>query len=64
MALRTYSIYTQCEHCGVYDLDAEWCDLCGKPKSSRRESKPAARDEDRDPPPVLRPSATRAAHPE
>jgi hypothetical protein len=33
--MRTYTIYSQCEHCGVYDRDPEWCTLCGKPK--RRE---------------------------
>ncbi len=32
MALKRYSIYTQCARCGVYDRDPVWCDLCGKPK--------------------------------
>jgi hypothetical protein len=30
--LNTYACYTRCERCGVYDRDAEWCELCGKPK--------------------------------
>ncbi len=34
MALKTYSIYTQCARCGVYDRDPAWCDLCGKPKQT------------------------------
>lgn len=32
MALKTYACYTRCERCGVYDRNAEWCTLCGKPK--------------------------------
>jgi hypothetical protein len=32
--LKTYSVYTQCQHCGVYDRDPAWCDLCGRPKEA------------------------------
>ncbi len=33
--MRTYMIYTQCEHCGVYDRDTAWCTLCQKTKQAR-----------------------------
>jgi hypothetical protein len=44
--MRTYTIYTQCDHCGVYDRDPKWCLLCGKRKEllpgvKRAERKPA-----------------------
>jgi hypothetical protein len=35
MALKTYMCYTRCDHCGVYDRDPQWCDLCGRPKEAR-----------------------------
>ena len=28
-ALETYAGYTRCQHCGIYDSDPRWCDLCG-----------------------------------
>jgi len=34
--LKTYAGYTRCEHCGIYDSDPEWCDLCGSSKHSRK----------------------------
>jgi len=37
--MRTYTIYTQCEHCGVYDRDPKWCALCGRPKATRQGTK-------------------------
>ena len=35
MALKTYMCYTRCDHCGVYDRDPQWCDLCRRPKEAR-----------------------------
>ncbi len=40
MALKTYSVYTRCELCGVYDRDRYWCDLCGRPKDGSRGARP------------------------
>jgi hypothetical protein len=37
--MRTYTIYTQCDHCGVYDRDPQWCALCQKPKEAERGEK-------------------------
>jgi len=37
--MRTYTIYTQCDHCGVYDRDPKWCALCQKPKEAKRGKK-------------------------
>jgi hypothetical protein len=34
--LKTYACYRRCERCGVYDRDAGWCELCGKPKRAAR----------------------------
>ena len=31
-ALETYAGYTRCQHCGIYDSDPRWCDLCGMRK--------------------------------
>ena len=36
--MRTYTIYTQCEHCGVYDRDPQWCVLCQRPKEARQKA--------------------------
>lgn len=33
---KTYAGYTRCEHCGIYDSDPEWCDLCGTTKHGRK----------------------------
>ena len=33
--MNKYTIYTQCDHCGVYDRDPEWCTLCQKSKEAR-----------------------------
>ena len=30
--LETYAGYTRCRHCGIYDSDPRWCDLCGMRK--------------------------------
>jgi hypothetical protein len=35
MSPKTYAIYTRCDHCGVYDRDPNWCDLCAKPKTAQ-----------------------------
>lgn len=40
MPLKTYSVYTRCELCGVYDSDPYWCDLCGRPKDGTRGQRP------------------------
>ncbi len=32
---KIYSIYTRCDHCGVYDRDPAWCESCGRPKTGR-----------------------------
>ncbi len=46
--LKTYSVYVQCPHCGVYDRDPAWCDLCGKPKEAAgRAGERQAADRDR-----------------
>jgi hypothetical protein len=37
--MRTYMIYTQCDHCGVYDRDPRWCALCQRPKEAKRGEK-------------------------
>ncbi len=63
MALKTYSVYTRCEVCGVYDRDAHWCDLCGRPKDGSRGPRPApdpdppSRPVVRERPPVSKPAA-------
>jgi hypothetical protein len=31
---KVYAGYTRCDHCGIYDDDPAWCDLCGKGKST------------------------------
>lgn len=36
--LKTYAGYTRCEHCGIYDSDPDWCDLCGTTKRGRKSS--------------------------
>jgi hypothetical protein len=41
--METYTIYTQCDHCGVYDRDTEWCTLCQKPKDAKRGKKSSTR---------------------
>jgi ribosomal protein L37E len=35
MAVQTYAVYTRCNQCGVYDREAGWCALCGRPKDGR-----------------------------
>ncbi len=30
MGLELYAGYTRCQHCGIFDSDPEWCDLCGR----------------------------------
>ena len=35
VGLETYAGYTRCQHCGIYDTDPRWCDLCGMRKESR-----------------------------
>jgi len=37
--MRTYTIYTQCDHCGVYDRDPKWCSLCQRTKDGRAKHK-------------------------
>lgn len=37
--MQTYTIYTQCDHCGVYDRDTHWCTLCRRPKEAKRGEK-------------------------
>jgi len=37
--MKTYAIYTQCDHCGVYDRDPQWCALCQRPKEAKRDGK-------------------------
>ncbi len=39
---KTYSIYTRCDHCGVYDRDPAWCALCGRKKEILHKQAPAA----------------------
>lgn len=34
MRLEVYAGYTRCQHCGVFDRDPEWCDLCARPKDA------------------------------
>jgi hypothetical protein len=34
--LETYAGYTRCQHCGIYDSDPHWCDLCGVRKEIQR----------------------------
>jgi hypothetical protein len=34
--MQTYTIYTQCDHCGIYDRNPQWCALCQRPKEARR----------------------------
>jgi hypothetical protein len=34
--MQTYTIYTQCDHCGIYDRNPQWCALCQRPKSAKR----------------------------
>ncbi len=31
---KTYAVYTRCDHCGIYDRDPDWCDLCQKRKDA------------------------------
>jgi hypothetical protein len=38
-AMRTYTIYTQCDHCGVYDRDPQWCTLCQRSKDAKQAEK-------------------------
>jgi len=40
MALQTYSVYTRCVHCGIYDKDPRWCTLCVKPKDQAGQAAP------------------------
>ena len=35
LGVETYAGYTRCHHCGIYDSDPYWCDLCGMRKESR-----------------------------
>jgi hypothetical protein len=37
--MRTYTIYTQCDHCGVFDRDPQWYALCQRPKEAKRGEK-------------------------
>lgn len=37
--MRTYTIHTQCDHCGIYDRDPQWCALCQRPKEAKRGAK-------------------------
>ena len=37
--MRKYTIYTQCDHCGIYDRDPQWCALCQRPKEAKRGEK-------------------------
>ena len=37
--MQTYTIYTQCDHCGIYDRDPQWCTLCQRPKEAKRGEK-------------------------
>jgi hypothetical protein len=39
LSMKTYTIYTQCDHCGVYDRDNQWCALCQRPKNGSRENR-------------------------
>jgi hypothetical protein len=32
LGVETYAGYTRCQHCGIYDSDPRWCDLCGMRK--------------------------------
>ena len=34
--LETYAGYTRCHHCGIYDSNLGWCDLCGMRKEIQR----------------------------
>src|SRR5689334_25317495 len=34
--VQTYTIYTQCDHCGIYDRDPAWCSLCQRLKDTKR----------------------------
>jgi hypothetical protein len=34
--MQTYTIYTQCDHCGIYDRNPQWCALCQRPKEAKR----------------------------
>jgi hypothetical protein len=36
LGLETYAGYTRCQHCGIYDSDPRWCDLCGMGKEIQR----------------------------
>jgi len=38
MAVQTYAGYTRCDHCGIYDWDPHWCDLCQMPKDRNASS--------------------------
>lgn len=40
MALQIYSVYTRCNHCGIYDRDPRWCTLCVKPKDQPGQAAP------------------------
>ena len=40
--MQTYTIYTRCDHCGVYDRDKDWCALCQKPKQAKPREKAIA----------------------
>ncbi len=32
---KVYAGYFRCCHCGIYDSNPHWCDLCGRPKDAR-----------------------------
>jgi len=43
--VNTYAGYIQCERCGVYDNNPNWCVLCGKRKNiDRSTNSPVGRD--------------------
>ena len=36
--MQTYAGYIRCDHCGIYDRDPHWCDLCQMPKQRHARS--------------------------
>ncbi len=40
--VKIYAGYTRCDHCGIYDRDPLWCELCGKSKHAGRMKQPRA----------------------
>ena len=42
--MQTYTIYTQCDHCGIYDRDLQWCALCQRLKEAKRSENAKAPD--------------------